>query len=430
MLDMGFADDLETLLSATPAGRQTALFSATISSTIARIAARHLREPVRVAVRPERPSTDEAPRVRQRAYVVRGPDKLAALARILDLEDPASALVFARTRVEVDELAEALAGRGHDAAALHGGMSQEQRDRVMGRFREGTLDVLVATDVAARGLDIEHVSHVVNFDIPSDPDMYTHRIGRTGRMGREGVAITLVEPREHRLLHNIEAASRMKLELATIPTVADLRERRLEMLQGGLRERLLEEGLDRYRGVVEPLADEFDLVEIALAAVSLLDGANARDVEEVEIAAASLPPDRPLRGAARPGRPGPTPAPRGPGGRGSSSRPGPRPPASPASRQDGRDAAQGPVTTGRRASGPWVRLYVGGGRRAGMRPGDLVGAIANEAGVPGSDIGAIQIADSFSLVDVAEGAADRVVVALRGATIRGRTFAVHRDRDA
>ncbi len=430
MLDMGFAEDLETLLGATPAARQTALFSATISPTIARIAARHLREPVRVAVRPERPSGDEAPRVRQRAYVVRGPDKLAALARILDLEDPASALVFARTRLEVDELAEALAGRGHDAAALHGGMSQEQRDRVMGRFREGTLDVLVATDVAARGLDIEHVSHVVNFDIPSDPDMYTHRIGRTGRMGREGVAITLVEPREHRLLHNIEAASRMKLELATIPTVADLRERRLEMLQAGLRERLLEEELDRYRGVVEPLADEFDLVEIALAAVSLLDGANARDVEEVEIAAASLPSDRPLRGAARPGRAGPAPAPRGPGGRGSPARPGGRPAAGPASQQDGRDAAQGPVATGRRASGPWVRLYVGGGRRAGMRPGDLVGAIANEAGVPGSDIGAIQIADSFSLVDVAGGAADRVVAALRGATIRGRTFAVHRERDA
>ena len=131
MLDMGFAEDLETLLAATPAAHQTALFSATISPTIARIAARHLREPVRVAVRPERPTSDAAPRVRQRAYVVRGPDKLAALARILDLEDPASALVFARTRVEVDELAEALAGRGHDAAALHGGMSQDQRDRVM-----------------------------------------------------------------------------------------------------------------------------------------------------------------------------------------------------------------------------------------------------------------------------------------------------------
>jgi ATP-dependent RNA helicase DeaD len=378
------------------------------------------------------------PRVRQRVYVVRGADKLAALARILDLEDPASALVFARTRVEVDDLAEALAGRGHDAAALHGGMSQEQRDRVMGRFREGALDVLVATDVAARGLDIEHVSHVVNFDVPSDPDMYIHRIGRTGRMGREGVAITLLEPREHRLLRNIEAATRTKLELATIPTVADLRERRLELLQASLRERLLEEGLERYRGVVEPLADEFDLVEIALAAVSLLEGANARDAEEVEIAPATLPVDHPLRPAPQSGRSGSAPWPGGlggpgapwPGGRGGPARPSPRPVPGRGLVPSSREAPQAPMSNGRRASGPWVRLYVGGGRRAGMRPGDLVGAIANEAGVPGSAIGAIQIADSFSLVDVADTAADRVVAALRGATIRGRTFPVHRDRDA
>ena len=433
MLDMGFAEDLEALLAATPPGRQTALFSATISPTIARIAARHLRDPIRVAVRAERPSREEMPRVRQRVYVVRASDKLAALARILDLEDPASALVFARTRLEVDDLAEALAGRGHDAAALHGGMSQEQRDRVMGRFREGGLDVLVATDVAARGLDIEHVSHVVNFDVPSDPDMYIHRIGRTGRMGREGVAITLLEPREHRLLRNIEAATHTKLELATIPTVADLRERRLELLQASLRERLLEEGLDRYRGVVEPLADEFDLVEIALAAVSLVEGANARDTEEVEIAPAMLPADRPLRPTPRSGRPGSTPGPGVPGSRGGrpgAPRPGFRPFPGQAVDPAGREAPQAPMSNGRRASGPWVRLYVGGGRRAGMRPGDLVGAIANEAGVPGSAIGAIQIADAFSLVDVAEGAADRVVAALRGATIRGRTFQVHRDRDA
>ena len=393
MLDMGFAEDLEALLAATPAGRQTALFSATISPTIARIAARHLREPVRVAVRPERPAREEMPRVRQRVYVVRAADKLAALGRILDLEDPASALVFARTRVEVDDLAEALAGRGHDVAALHGGMSQEQRDRVMGRFRDGSLDVLVATDVAARGLDIEHVSHVVNFDVPSDPDMYIHRIGRTGRMGREGVAITLLEPREHRLLRNIEAVTRTKLELATIPTVADLRERRLELLQASLRERLLEEGLERYRGVVEPLADEFDLVEIALAAISLLEGANARDVEEVEIAPASLPVDRPLRPAPRPSRPGYSPGPGAPGGRGVPMRPGSRQAPARGPVPAGREAPQAAMSDGRRASGPWVRLFVGGGRRAGMRPGDLVGAIANEAGVPGSAIGAIQIAE-------------------------------------
>jgi ATP-dependent RNA helicase DeaD len=171
-------------------------------------------------------------------------------------------------------------------------------------------------------------------------------------------------------------------------------------------------------------------VEIALAAISLLEGANARDVEEVEIAPASLPVDRPVRPAPRPGRQGFSPGPGAPGGRGGPMRPGARPAPARGPVPAMREAPQAAMSDGRRASGPWVRLYVGGGRRAGMRPGDLVGAIANEAGVPGSAIGAIQIADSFSLVDVADTAADRVVAALRGATIRGRTFPVHRDRDA
>ena len=273
MLDMGFAEDLETILAATPDERQTALFSATISPTITRIAKRHLRDPARIKVHAEKVAGDGAARVRQVAYVVRRNDKLAALCRILDVEDPASTLVFARTRGEVDDLAEALSARGHDAGALHGGLTQEGRDRMMGRFRDGSLDVLVATDVAARGLDIEHVSHVVNYDVPSNPDAYVHRIGRTGRAGREGVAITLVEPREHRMLRNIEAATHAKLEIAHLPTVADLRERRTEILRANLREALLGDGFDRFRGVVEPLTDEFDLVDIALAAVSLIEGA-------------------------------------------------------------------------------------------------------------------------------------------------------------
>ena len=185
----------------------------------------------------------------------------------------------------------------------------------MGRFRDGSLDVLVATDVAARGLDIEHVSHVVNYDVPSDPDAYVHRIGRTGRAGREGVAITLVEPREHRLLRNIEAATHAKLEIAHLPTVADLRERRTELLRANLREALLGDGFDRYRGVVEPLTDEFDLVDIALAAVSLIEGAGGartptrsscrrrRSSPRRRPAAGAAGP-APGRPAARPGRPG------------------------------------------------------------------------------------------------------------------------------
>ena len=450
MLDMGFAEDLDTILGATPTGRQTALFSATISPTIARIAARHLREPVRVSVRPERPSEEAPAKTRQLVYVVRRADKLAALGRILDVEDPAAALVFARTRGEVDDLAEALSGRGHDAAALHGGLSQEQRDRVMGRFRDGGLDVLVATDVAARGLDIEHISHVVNFDVPSSPDAYVHRIGRTGRAGREGTAITLVEPREHRLLQNIEAAQRSRLERATVPSVADLRERRLELLRSSLRERLAVDGgdggtprdgdgsgdggspagLERYRAVVEALADEYDAVEIALAAIALLDAEEARDDAELEIAPAMLPQDRPPRpagGALRPppGRPGPD--------RGGIRRPAPGPFAQGARAPY---AQSWPVPPGARPQRPgppggaaWVRVFVGGGRRAGIRPADLVGAITAEAGVPGSVIGAIQITDSFSLVDVAGDVVDLVIRALRGATIRGRTFAVRLDRD-
>jgi ATP-dependent RNA helicase DeaD len=411
MLDMGFAEDLETLLSATPEGRQTALFSATISGPIAQIAKRHLRKPERVTVQAERTSGAGMARVRQVAYVVRRQDKLAALGRILDLEDPAATLIFARTRGEVDELAERLGGRGYDAGALHGGLSQEQRDRIMGRFREGGLDLLVATDVAARGLDIEHVSHVVNYDVPSNPDAYVHRIGRTGRAGRAGVAITLVEPREHRLLANIERTVRTRLEVGRIPSVADLRERRLELLRASLREALLEDELDRYRPVIEPLCDEFDIIKVALAAVRLAERASAGDQpDEADIAPASFferpaPGPRPPFVAERPGR-RPPPGRAGP--------PGPRNP-----RMAGR-----PPTDGQ-----WTRLFVGGGRKMSLRPGDLVGAITGETSLTGSSIGAIQIAENHAIVEVPDAAADEVVRALTSATIKGRKLYVRRDRE-
>ena len=407
MLDMGFAEDLEAILSATPAGRQTALFSATISAPIARIARRHLREPVRVRIERARQSRESAAKVRQVAYVVRRPDKTVALARILDLEDPTSALVFARTRGEVDELTQRLSAQGHDVAALHGGMDQNGRDRVMGRFRDGALDVLVATDVAARGLDIDHVSHVVNYDIPANPEAYIHRIGRTGRAGREGVAITLVEPREHRLLRNIEAALRTRLEVARIPTVADLRERRLEVLRGSLREAILGDGLDRFRAIVEPLAEEFDVMDVALAAISLAEAATGRDGTDADadIAPASLVGDRPSGAGVGP-RAGGRPPERGP-----------RDPRRP-----------GPGGSGR-GDGPWVRLWIGAGRETGVRPGDLVGSITNEAGVPARAIGAIQISGRFSIVEVADGAADDIVRAMRGVLLRGKPVQIRRDRE-
>ncbi|MGH2402413.1 MAG: DEAD/DEAH box helicase, partial [Candidatus Limnocylindria bacterium] len=299
MLDMGFAEDLEAILGQAPAERQTALFSATISPGIARIAGRHLRDPVRISLARET-RAGGPPLVRQVAYVAPRSHKLAALTRILDVEAPSSILIFARTRLEVDELTEALSGRGYDSAALHGGLGQDQRDRVMSRFRDGSIQVLVATDVAARGLDIEQVSHVVNYDVPSDPDAYVHRIGRTGRAGRKGVAITLVEPREQRLLRNIERLIARKIEVARLPTVADLRARRMELLDGSLREALLGDDLDRYRGVIEPLAEEFDLVEIALAAASVADAAAGTEREETELPDLSLRP-QPAAGGARKG---------------------------------------------------------------------------------------------------------------------------------
>ena len=397
MLDMGFAEDLEAILEQAPAERQTTLFSATISAGIARIAARHLRDPARVTVARELASAAGRSLVRQLAYVVPRSHKLAALTRILDVEAPTSVLIFARTRLAVEELTEALGGRGYDTAALHGGLAQEQRDRVMARFREGSVQILVATDVAALGLDIEQVSHVVNYDVPSDPEAYLHRIGRTGRAGRKGVAVTLVEPREQRLLRNIERLMKRSVEIARLPTVADLRARRMELLDASIREALLRDDLQRYHAVIEPLEEEFDLFDIALAAASLADEASGAGREEVELPEVAL--QSPGRGQpARSGRPVPR-ASRG--------------------ARAGRGFGDGDGMT---------RLFVGGGREIGLRPADLVGAIANEAGLAGKAIGAIEIADHYALVEVPEEAADDVIRALNTASIRGRRIPVRRDR--
>ena len=401
MLAMGFAEDLETILGATNPERQSALFSATISSGIARMAASHLRDPVRVTVVHE--ATDESrPRVRQTAYVVQRGHKQAALTRLLDMEEPTSVLVFARTRIEVDELAEAMDAHGYAAAPLHGGLGQDQRDRVMGRFRDGTVQLLIATDVAARGLDIENVSHVVNYDIPTDPETYIHRIGRTGRAGRKGAAITLLEPREHRLLRNIERVSKSRIDVARLPTLADLRARRLELLGASLREVLTAgDGLERYHSVLEPLAEEFDIVELALAALSLADTATGgAGGDEADLPQATLGTQSETKG--RKLRPGPS---------GDA-------PSSGKDRKPKDSARERGVT----------RLFIGGGRKIGLRPADLVGAIANEAGIEGRVIGAIDIADSFALVEVPEEIADSIVAALSKTKIKGKRLVVRRDR--
>src|SRR5688572_13074777 len=284
MLDMGFAEDIDTILESTPPSRQTALFSATMPARILSIARRRLKNAERITIAREKTAAGKLPRVRQVAYIVRRAQKPAALDRILDMENPTSAIVFCRTRLEVDSLVETLNAHGYRAEALHGGMQQRQRDAVMNRVRTQKTDLLIATDVAARGLDIEHLSHVVNYDVPNAPEAYVHRIGRTGRMGREGTAITLAEPREHRLLRSIEQLTKQKIDVATVPTVADLRARRLELTRVTLRERILGGDFDDVRVVVESLAEEFDVLDVAAAAVKMAHLASSNDSdEEIEV---------------------------------------------------------------------------------------------------------------------------------------------------
>ncbi len=406
MLDMGFAEDIEALLDATPPQRQTALFAATMPPRIAAIAERHLRQPARVTIEREKVAAGTVPRVRQVAFLVTRAHKPLALGRVLDMESPTSAIVFCRTRLEVDGLVETLNAHGYRAEALHGGMVQKQRDRVMAQFRAAKTDLLVATDVAARGLDIAHLSHVVNYDVPSSPEVYVHRIGRTGRVGRAGVAITLAEPREHRQLRNIEAFTRQKIEITSVPTVADLRSRRLDVTRAALRERLLAGGFEDVRVVVESLAQEFDLVEIASAAVKMAlvleEGEGGRSEEEIPVV--SLKSDAPR-----------------PEGRKS---PYPRDGKGPRPTHDTRKTTPGMP----KAGGKTTRLYIAAGRQAGVRPADLVGAIAGEAGVGSHVIGSIEIGDRFSIVEVPTALATRILFALRATKIRGRKVTVNRNR--
>ena len=410
MLDMGFAEDLEAILEATPKSRQTALFSATLPPRIASIAKRQLRDPVIVTIDREVVPDGEAARVRQVAYIVPRAHKMTALARVLDIEQPTSAIVFCRTRTEVDELSETLMARGLRADALHGGLSQDQRDRVMTKFRTKKTDLLIATDVAARGLDVKHVSHVVNFDVPADAESYVHRIGRTGRAGREGVAITLAEPREHRLLRNIERMTSQRIEIAQVPTVDDLRAHRLELVRTTLRETIMEGGLDKFRSIVESLAGGFDVMDIAAAAVKLFDANDATDEPDIP-AVQPRPDDRGARDSSR-------------GRDVAGAREGGRPSRS------GEDEAPRGAKAAKRSKPEWsvARLWVGAGRKLKMRPGDLVGAIANEVGIDASVIGAIQIADGYSTVEVPEEIAEDIITALRNTTIKGKKVLVRRDR--
>lgn len=405
MLDMGFADDLDAILTGTPKTKQTALFSATMPPRIRSIAHRHLHNPVEITIAKEPVKAGTAPRVQQTAYVVTRPHRAAALARVIDVMGAKSALVFCRTRLEVDEVTAMLTGRGHRAEAIHGGMSQGQRDRVMQAFKSGQTELLVATDVAARGLDIPQVSHVINYDLPSSAEVYVHRIGRTGRAGREGAAITILDPREQRLLRTIEQHTKARVTVLPIPSVADLRARQLDRVRTSVEQVLRDGSLDEFKPLVERLSTH-PPAEVAAAALKLLVRAQGGERQEQEIPALPLRhPEfgRPIRDVRH------------------------------SSGRVHRSAGTEHPPTGRSQHGgrtvEMARVYIGVGREAGIRPGDLVGAIANEARVNSNIIGAIEIEQRFSIVDVPASMASGIIEVLGRARIKGRRVPVRLFRD-
>ena len=392
MLDLGFADELDSIFDALPEKVQKALFSATLPPRIARIAEDRLDSPIRIAIAKEATPEGEAPLVPQIAYVVGKSYRIAALGRILDLEAPELAIIFARTRNEVDDLTEALRARGYSVEALHGGLDQPTRDRVMRRARSGQVDAIVATDVAARGIDLENLTHVINFGIPASYETYVHRIGRTGRAGRSGTAITILEPREHRHLRMLEKITKAKIEIRSVPSATDVRAKRLELLRGALEEILEGEdrnALERFRVVVESLCEEHDPFDVAAAALKLAQENDGGEDDDAEIPAfADRRRERPER-ANKVDR----------------------------MKRDRRETPEHGMT----------RIFIGIGRFAGIRPGDSVGAIANEAGISSKAIGAIDISDRFSIAEVEGDLAETVVASLQGARFKGRTVTVKLD---
>jgi ATP-dependent RNA helicase DeaD len=359
MLDMGFIEDVEFILQQVPETRQTLLFSATVPDPIARLAQRYLNHPEHVSVSPERLTV---PLTEQWYYEVREHEKVDALTRILDIEEAERTIIFCRTKRRVDELTEALQARGYSAEAIHGDLNQTQRSRVMKRFKEGASEILVATDVAARGLDIENVTHVVNYDLPQDPESYVHRIGRTGRAGRSGTAITLMHPKEFRQLRMLERVLRVRITRRPVPTVADVAEKQREVLRTRLADEVERGVLPEYRELALQLANEYDSVDIAAAAIRLLVDKGRE-----------TPADTFGDTGAEPGM---------------------------------------------------VRLFVNLGRMDRVTPADIVRGVAEATGIAGSLIGLIDIYDRFTFVEVPADVASKVMAAANRLNIRGRAVNV------
>jgi len=385
MLKMGFIDDVERILGETPPTRQVALFSATMPPEVLRIAQKHMPDAQKVAIEHK---AHTGPDIDQRFINLSEGQKLDVLTQMLELEENDATLIFRRTKTGAAELAERLEGRGFAAVAMHGDMKQNERESVIRRLRAGTIEIVVATDVAARGLDVEQITHVVNYDVPYDVEAYVHRIGRTGRAGRSGVATMFITPRERKMMREIERYTGTPIKPMRMPTQADVAARRVGQLKETIRKNLQEGDLDLYLELVEQLAEEgaHDMAEIAAAAARLLSV--ARPIAEKEIAVVAPPP---------------RPEPRGE----RTSRPLNAAPQKP--RQDNE---------------PKTRLSLAVGKRDGIRPADVVGSIANEADVPGRDIGPIEIRDDITYVVIPNRYVDAVLQKVGRKRFRGKALNV------
>lgn len=353
MLQMGFAEDVERILRDTPEYKQVALFSATMPGAIRKITTRYLHDAVEVAVEAK---TATAENITQRYIQVAGPRKMDALTRVLEVESFEAMIVFVRTKQATEEVAERLRSRGFSAAAINGDIAQAQRERTIASLKDGTIDILVATDVAARGLDVERISHVLNYDIPHDTESYVHRIGRTGRAGRSGEALLFVSPRERHMLKAIEKATRLKLTEAQLPSVDDVNAQRVSKFRDSITDALGAPGVELFRRMIEDYERENDvpLVDIAAALA-----AQSRDGEAFLMA--------------------------------------PEPPPHQRSFEDRPDRPDRPT---RRPGEGFATYRIDVGKRHKVMPGAIVGAIANEGGLHRSDFGHITIRPDFSLVEL------------------------------
>ena len=359
MLDMGFVDDIEEIMHALPTERQTLLFSATMPRPILSLTKKYMKAPKNVTITKEELTV---PLIEQ--YYFETKDKIEGLCRLLDAEIEGKLIIFCRTKKGVDDLAIALSSRGYMAEGLHGDLSQNQRDRVMKKFREGTVDILIATDVAARGIDVDNITHVINFDIPQDPESYVHRIGRTGRAGNTGVAMTFITPREFRQLKLIERIAKTKIKRRQLPTAANVIERQRDQIISKMQTVLELNAYHDYMPIAESLLDEYSAEEVAAAALKLMqEGNKALEAPQEDIIS------RELQNTG--GRPG------------------------------------------------MVRLFMNVGRSQKIMVKDIVSTIAIEADIPARDIGLINIYDKFTFVEVPEDVAEKVIGAMHRNFIKG-----------